>query len=146
MSRPVIGLTLDSEEPGGYSAMPWYALRENYSRAVARADALTGMAVNVGMNQEISIGDLAALVARLLGVSPRIVSTAERERPAASEVERLVCDNALLLKSTDWRPAHTLESGLRETIAWYESNERWWRPLKVAGGYRTYYKAQYKSR
>jgi len=40
MSRPVIGLTLDSEQPGGYSAMPWYALRENYSRAVARAGGL----------------------------------------------------------------------------------------------------------
>jgi putative glutamine amidotransferase len=40
MSRPVIGLTLDSEEPGGYSPMPWYALRENYSRAVSRAGGL----------------------------------------------------------------------------------------------------------
>ena len=40
MSRPVIGLTLDSEEPGGYSAMPWYALRENYCAAVVRAGGL----------------------------------------------------------------------------------------------------------
>ena len=88
--------------------------------AVARADALSGQAVNVGMNHEIAIGDLAAVIARLLGVSPRIVSSPERARPAASEVERLVCDNALLLKSTDWRPAHTLESGLRETITWFK--------------------------
>jgi dTDP-glucose 4,6-dehydratase len=88
--------------------------------AVARAEGLAGKPVNVGMNHEISIGDLAALIARLMGVSPRIVSSAERERPAASEVERLICDNSLLLTSTDWRPAHTLESGLRETIAWFE--------------------------
>jgi nucleoside-diphosphate-sugar epimerase len=71
------------------------------------------------MNHEISVGDLAALIARLMGVSPRIRSEAERERPASSEVERLVCDNSLLLKSTDWRPTHTLESGLRETIDWF---------------------------
>ena len=32
--RPVIGVTLDSEEPGGYSKLPWYALRQNYSDAV----------------------------------------------------------------------------------------------------------------
>lgn len=88
--------------------------------AVARADRLAGMAINVGMNQEISIGDLAALIARLMGVSPRIAAVPERERPAASEVDRLVCDNSLLLKATDWRPAHTLESGLRETIAWFQ--------------------------
>jgi putative glutamine amidotransferase len=40
MTRPVIGLTLDSEAAGGWSAMPWYALRENYSRAVSRAGGL----------------------------------------------------------------------------------------------------------
>ena len=40
MSQPVIGVTLDSEEPGGYSKLPWYALRQNYCEAVARAGAL----------------------------------------------------------------------------------------------------------
>ena len=32
--RPTIGLTLDSEGPGGYSKQPWYALRENASAGV----------------------------------------------------------------------------------------------------------------
>ena len=40
MSPPVIGLTLDSEKPGGYSKLPWYALRENYCAAVTRAGGL----------------------------------------------------------------------------------------------------------
>lgn len=40
MSLPVIGLTLDAEKPGGYSKFPWYAVRENYCRAVARAGGL----------------------------------------------------------------------------------------------------------
>jgi putative glutamine amidotransferase len=40
MSRPVIGITLDAEPPGGYSKLPWYALRENYCDAVARAGGL----------------------------------------------------------------------------------------------------------
>lgn len=39
-SRPVIGLTLDREAPGGYSKFPWYALRENYCGAVAAAGGL----------------------------------------------------------------------------------------------------------
>ena len=42
MSRPVIGLTLDAEPPGGYSAFPWYALRENYAAAI---DAAGGLAM-----------------------------------------------------------------------------------------------------
>jgi putative glutamine amidotransferase len=41
MAQPVIGLTLDSEQPGGYSKThPWYALRENYCSAVVRAGGL----------------------------------------------------------------------------------------------------------
>lgn len=32
---PVIGFTLDAEKPGGYSKMPWYALRENYTTSVS---------------------------------------------------------------------------------------------------------------
>ena len=40
MAQPVIGLTLDAEPPGGYSQLPWYAIRENYCAAVARAGGL----------------------------------------------------------------------------------------------------------
>lgn len=38
--RPLIGITLDSEEPGGYSKLPWYALRKNYSEEIAAAGGL----------------------------------------------------------------------------------------------------------
>lgn len=37
---PVIGVTLDAEQPGGYSRYPWYALRANYADAVAVAGGL----------------------------------------------------------------------------------------------------------
>src|SRR4051794_25230965 len=39
-NRPLVGVTLDSETPGGYSKYPWYALRQNYSAAVAGAGGL----------------------------------------------------------------------------------------------------------
>jgi putative glutamine amidotransferase len=38
--RPRIGLTLDAENSGGYSAYPWYALRINYAQAIADAGGL----------------------------------------------------------------------------------------------------------
>ncbi len=38
--RPTIGLTLDSEQPGGYASQPCYAIRENYCAAVVRAGGL----------------------------------------------------------------------------------------------------------
>ncbi|HLI12858.1 MAG TPA: gamma-glutamyl-gamma-aminobutyrate hydrolase family protein [Alphaproteobacteria bacterium] len=40
MTRPAIGLTLDAEPAGGYSKLPWYALRQNYCDTIARAGGL----------------------------------------------------------------------------------------------------------
>lgn len=40
MKRPVIGIPLDSEEGGGYSKFPWYALRKNYVESVVAAGGL----------------------------------------------------------------------------------------------------------
>ncbi len=40
MNRPRIGITLDSEPAGGWSKMPWYALRQNYCGAVADVGGL----------------------------------------------------------------------------------------------------------
>jgi len=37
MRAPLIGITADSEQPGGYSKFPWYALRQNYCSAVREA-------------------------------------------------------------------------------------------------------------
>ena len=38
--RPIIGLTMDFEEGGGYSKFPWYALRANYFSSVIEAGGL----------------------------------------------------------------------------------------------------------
>ncbi len=40
MTRPLIGVTLDAEQPGGWSRFPWYALRANYTDAIAAAGGL----------------------------------------------------------------------------------------------------------
>ena len=38
--RPVVGVTLDAEKPGGYSKYPWYALRANYATVIAQFGGL----------------------------------------------------------------------------------------------------------
>ncbi|PPR10121.1 MAG: putative glutamine amidotransferase [Alphaproteobacteria bacterium MarineAlpha11_Bin1] len=43
MNPPAIGITLDSEDPGGYSKFRWYAARENYGSAVSSAGGLPVM-------------------------------------------------------------------------------------------------------
>jgi putative glutamine amidotransferase len=51
-ARPRIGLTLDAEPPGGYSKLPWYAIRENYCRAIARAGGLP-----IALPHEVELAD-----------------------------------------------------------------------------------------
>ena len=70
------------------------------------------------MSEEISIGDLVHLIAKLSGKDVEIKTETDRVRPANSEVERLFCDNKKIMKHTDWKPNYTLETGILETIEW----------------------------
>ena len=36
MKKPLIGITLDSEEPGNYSKFSWYAIRNNYLHSIEK--------------------------------------------------------------------------------------------------------------
>jgi putative glutamine amidotransferase len=61
LAYPLIGVTLDAEPPGGYSAYPWYALRANYAAALSEYGAIP-----VGLPHNPSQVD--ALLDRLQGL------------------------------------------------------------------------------
>jgi NAD dependent epimerase/dehydratase len=85
----------------------------------APAEAVAGRVFNAGTGQEISIGDLATTIARLMNRRIEISQDDVRLRPESSEVMRLVCDSRSLRKLTGWSPEHDLEAGLRLTIEWF---------------------------
>lgn len=88
---------------------------------VGTADASTvvGRLFNAGTGSEISVGDLVATVARLMGAQVEIRQDPRRMRPENSEVQRLICDSTMLRGATGWAPQHTLEKGLAQTIDWF---------------------------
>lgn len=90
--------------------------------------AAVGGTFNFGSGREISIGDLAHLIAELVGKPIEVVSTDERQRPAASEVERLLADFQLAQRTLGWTPKVSLEDGLRSTIAWLDRHLDAYRP------------------
>ena len=90
---------------------------------IYKSDSLFGDVTNIGMKAEISIGELAKLIAELMKVELSIKSTHERIRPKGSEVERLFCENEKLLKHTSWKPKHTLEKGISEVVEWMKKPE-----------------------
>ncbi|HEX6128521.1 MAG TPA: GDP-mannose 4,6-dehydratase [Candidatus Limnocylindria bacterium] len=84
----------------------------------AKADQVVGRELNAGTGIEISIGDLVATVARVMGRSYEIVTDPDRLRPEGSEVMRLVCNASALRDATGWAPQVELAEGLRRTAAW----------------------------
>jgi len=90
---------------------------------IYKSDSLFGEVTNIGMKAEISIGELAKLIAELMDVELSIKTTDGRIRPKNSEVERLFCDNAKLLKYTSWKPNYSLKQGIIEVIEWMKKPE-----------------------
>jgi dTDP-glucose 4,6-dehydratase len=43
---------------------------------------------------------------------------------------RYAMDTSKIETELGWRPSHDLESGLKETVAWYVENRTWWQPLR----------------
>jgi len=88
----------------------------------AESDDAVGQTVNIGSGREISIGDLADTIVRLVGRDVKIECDQQRIRPQKSEVERLLADNTLATKLLNWKPLFTLEEGLEQTIDWFREN------------------------
>lgn len=90
---------------------------------IAEAEGLFGEITNIGMSEEITIGDLVQLIADLVGTKVEIISDEQRIRPDKSEVERLFCDNQKIISNTAWKPVYNLKKGLQETIEWIQENQ-----------------------
>lgn len=87
--------------------------------ALAGCKESIGKSVNVGSGREISIGDLALLIGRIVGVDVEIVGDEQRMRSGSSEVERLLSDNSLMESLTGYSSVVTLEDGIRRTVEWF---------------------------
>jgi dTDP-glucose 4,6-dehydratase len=96
--------------------------------AAAEADGAVGQMINVGSNQEITIGDLAQKIIQLVGRDCRVVLDEQRLRPKRSEVRRLVADNRKAKELLGWQPTHSLDEGLTKTIGWISSHLHRYRP------------------
>ena len=76
--------------------------------------------VNIGSGQEISIKDLAELIARLTGFEGKLVwdTTKPNGQP------RRALDTSRAAEYFGWRAKTSFEDGLRQTIAWYRQNRK----------------------
>jgi nucleoside-diphosphate-sugar epimerase len=86
----------------------------------APIEQVVGQTFNAGSSNEISVGDLATLIADLMGVSIEIKCDEQRRRPDSSEVDRLYSDSSAISRAASWKPNHSLIEGLKHTIEWFK--------------------------
>jgi len=96
------------------------------------ADGVEGRVINLGMGEEVSVGELARMIIELVGRKVRVEVDEQRLRPERSEVRRLVSDNRLARELIGWQPEVGLEDGLRRTIEWVEKHIELYEPDRYA--------------
>lgn len=90
---------------------------------ISGCEKLIGEEVNIATNSEISVGNVADRLIRMINPEARIISDDIRKRPENSEVERLFGSDEKIKKFTGWKNKYTLEEGLKETISWLKIPE-----------------------
>lgn len=96
-SRPVIGLTLDAEQPGGYSKYSWYAIRQNYADAIAAAGGLPlALPHNASLADDyVELIDALVVTGGAFDVDPALYGAGERHASVTLKEGRTAAELAL---------------------------------------------------
>ncbi len=85
-----------------------------------------GQIYNVGSEVHKINLDVVQAVLKRMG-KPETLVRHVQDRPGHDRRYAIVSNK---VRALGWKPSCTFEEGLDRTIAWYQANEAWWRPLK----------------
>jgi NAD dependent epimerase/dehydratase len=95
--------------------------------AASAPDCLGGT-YNLGVGEEITVGELAREIISQVGRQVEIQVDSDRLRPEKSEVQRLLSDNRLAQEVLGWSPKVGFREGLAQTIQWISKHLDRYRP------------------
>ncbi|MBI1850946.1 MAG: dTDP-glucose 4,6-dehydratase [Planctomycetes bacterium] len=100
-----------------------------------------GEIYNVGASNERPNLDIVRRILSELK-KPESLITYVKDRPGHDR--RYAIDSTKIQRELGWKPKHSLDDGLRETVQWYLDRRAWWERIRT-GEYLAYYKKQYGS-
>ncbi|HEX6397422.1 MAG TPA: dTDP-glucose 4,6-dehydratase [Steroidobacteraceae bacterium] len=102
--------------------------------------ARPGEVYNIGGGNEVTNAEITRRILSLLDRPDSLI----RHVPDRQGHDRRYCLDTSRLRALGWVPQADFERGLQQTVAWYVSNEWWWRPIKEQDpAFRAYYQQQY---
>jgi dTDP-glucose 4,6-dehydratase len=124
----------------GLNVRDWLYVQDHCSAiAAVLGKGKTGETYLVGgMVKDVSNLDLVKMLVHILGKSESEIEFV-KDRPGHDR--KYSVDWSKLHQELGWQPSVTLEEGLARTVAWYQANEAWWRPLKEQN--KEYFTQQY---
>jgi dTDP-glucose 4,6-dehydratase len=128
----------------GMNERDWLHVSDN-CRAIDLiiASGVPGEVYNIGGGNHVKNADLTRRILQLLE-KPETLIRHVADRPGH---DRRYSLDTSKLQSLGWEPRVPFEQGLAETVAWYQQNEWWWRPIKENDpAFQAYYQAQYGTR
>lgn len=105
-------------------------------------EGVNGEVYNIGGNNERTNMHIVNTVLQELG-KPDSLITYVQDRPGHDR--RYGIDPTKITNELGWKPKHTFETGIKETIQWYLNNKEWWTRIQ-SGEYQKYAALQYGSR
>ncbi|WP_315793754.1 dTDP-glucose 4,6-dehydratase [Paenibacillus sp. BIC5C1] len=103
---------------------------------------INGEVYNIGGNNERTNVHIVKTILEQLGKPESLIKYVQ-DRPGHDR--RYGIDPAKTMSELGWKPKHTFETGIKETIQWYLDNKEWWTRIQ-SGVYQQYYAKQYGSR
>ena len=97
---------------------------------IAKSDKVIGEEINIATQKDISIGELAEKLIKLINPKARIIKDSGRLRPEKSEITKLLGSSKKITELTNWKPKYSLDKGLEESITWFKdsSNLKLYKP------------------
>lgn len=92
---------------------------------------LKGEVYNVGGHNERTNNEIVDIIVDELGLSRDLIKYVDDR---LGHDKRYAIDPTKLETELGWKPTYTFDTGIMETIKWYQENENWWRPLKERAG------------
>ncbi|MEC0140618.1 dTDP-glucose 4,6-dehydratase [Paenibacillus macerans] len=101
-----------------------------------------GEVYNIGGNNERTNLHIVRTILEQLGKPESLIKHVQ-DRPGHDR--RYGIDPTKITQELGWKPKHSFETGIQETIRWYLDNKEWWTRIQ-SGAYQEYYAKQYGDR
>lgn len=86
-----------------------------------------GEVYNIGGHNERTNNQIVDMIVNQLGLSRELVKHVDDR---LGHDKRYAIDPTKIETELGWKPKYTFETGINETIEWYQNHEEWWVPLK----------------